>query len=354
MKLEEILKNNNLWLAKQNDICLASTVKVYRNISKFSFPGRLDGQKRKQVLSLLCELIGQNSELSNPECFLGENLTPVQKELLYEHFFSPDSFHQAHSGEGFVIDDFAKFLAVINIRNHLQLQMLDTNAELEKSWNKLVRIETELGKSIDFAFSKKFGFLTADFRSCGTALAVHIYLHLPALLSLEGMGSLEEKYALNGVELGTLQGSIRDTLVGGVLTIRNSHSLGVTEEGLIHSLQATATKLVMAEKSARSQLKAEGDAVLKDRISRALGLLTHSYCLETLETLDALSLLKLGLDLSWLKGLDYPLLNQLFVSNRRGHIATRLSLKDYKSDEMARARANFCTEQLKEVKLTFN
>ena len=161
-----------------------------RNLQKFKFPAKLDKAREQQIISLIFESMVKCPELVRPEIFRSEDLGPLQKEFLLEHFLVLDGFHQAHAGEGFVIDDSAEFLGVLNLADHIQLNLLDTHQENEKSWNKLVKIEAYLGKTLDFAFHPRFGFLTARPRHSGTALNVTLYLHFPAVIHTGNSQSL--------------------------------------------------------------------------------------------------------------------------------------------------------------------
>ncbi|MCB1119836.1 MAG: protein arginine kinase, partial [Chlamydiia bacterium] len=95
----------------------------------------------------------------------------------------------------------------------------------------------ELGKKIAYAFSPRFGFLTANPFLCGTGLQVRIFLQIPALIQ---SGLYEPFVKENGdpaVIAHSLQGKDGDW-VGDVVVLQNSCSLGVNEENIISSLRS--------------------------------------------------------------------------------------------------------------------
>ncbi len=141
----------NPWEQHAHHVWLASSLTLARNLQKFKFPSKLDKAREQQIISLIVENLGDCPELTKPELFRSEEITPLQKEFLFEHFLVTDGFYQAHAGEGFVIDESGEFLAVLNVNDHLQLNMLDTQQEIEKAWNRLVKVEGHLGKTLDFA-----------------------------------------------------------------------------------------------------------------------------------------------------------------------------------------------------------
>ncbi|MDP1880865.1 MAG: protein arginine kinase [Parachlamydiaceae bacterium] len=340
------------WEKNPNPIWLGSTVTLSRNLEKLNFPGKLATDKKKQIISLISKDLISSSHLKNPKLILAEEMPPIEKEFLVEHFLSEQGFNQTHIGEAFLLDDSGEFLAVINLQDHLFLHLLDVNEELEASWNQLIKIESQLNQSLNFAFSPKFGFLTSDPTQCGTALIVHVFLHLPALLYTDRLDDIVKKSQEEGIQYSGLQGNPTE-LIGDIVSFRNRYTLGLSEENILSSLRTLATKLVVEEKGVRQHLKNENEnelAVIKDKVSRAYAILLHSYQIEAVEALESLSLLKLGLDLEWLKGITQSELNKLLFSTRRGHLHCHYN-QIITLDKFPHLRAEFIHQALKNVEL---
>lgn len=347
-----LLCNENPWNNNSNNIWLGSTIILSRNLEKFKFPGKLPTDKRKQIISLLTRDLLASDQLKQPKLFRAEDMPPIEKEFLVEHFLSDQSFHQAYAGEAFVLDETGEFLAVLNLRDHLLLQWIDPREELENTWDRLVKIELGLNKSVSFAFSPKFGFLTSDPGVCGTGLKVTIFLHLPSLLHSDRLEEILKKHKDDGVEQTGLQGDPNE-VIGDIVAFHNSYTLGVTEENILSSLRTLATKLVVEEKGLRQHLKQENESEVveaKDKVSRAYAVLMHSYQIESIEALQALSLLKLGLDLNWLKGTTQTILNQLLFSSRRAHLLCHYGQK-ITQEELPHKRAEFIHKALHGLEL---
>lgn len=341
------------WNNNPNSIWLGSSLTLSRNLEKFKFPHKLPTDKRKQVISLVIHDLLKHEQLKNPKFFPAEEMPPVQKEFLVEHFLSQHSFHQTYVGEGFVWDETGEFLAVINLNDHLLLQVLDFQEELEKAWDRLVKLELQLNKSINFAFSSKFGFLTADWTQCGTGMVGYIFLHLPALFYTNQFEDMLKKYQEEGFELTGLQGDPHE-LVGDIVVFHNLYTLGLTEENILSSLRTLAMKLVMEEKSIREHFKKESEAevaAIKDKVSRAYAILLHSYQIEAVEALKALSLAKLGLDLEWITGTSQVTLNNLLFACRRAHLLCHQGEKKISPEQLPHRRAEFIHQSLKGLEL---
>lgn len=337
------------WERGSDQICLASTLKIYRNIDNYCFPGRLEEEKRHQLLEVLKQGIFSLDILDSPLFLKAEELSPIEKEYLFEHFLASESFHQAHVGEAFVIDQSGEFLAILNVRDHLQLQITDHSGDLEGTWNRLVKLEVALGRILSFSFSKSFGFLTAGLNHCGTGVSVHVYLHVPGLIHSGKLSMLLEENKDEYVKVVSMQGKI-DQPVGDIIVLSNTYSLGVTEENIINHVRQYLTKLIIAEKSSRTQLRNENNLLVRDKVARSLALLLHNYQLNTVETLNALGLCRLGVDLGWVKGVSETMLSKLFINCRRAHLTQSLSLGT-DVEEISKKRSEYVKKNIKKASL---
>lgn len=347
---DPIMSLSHPWDNNENTVWLASTVSLTRNVERFKFPGKLEADRQKQIISLISKGLLSNELLNKPQLYRAEEISPLQKEFLVEHFFSQYSFHQAHSGEAFIVDQTGEFLATINIRDHLHLHYLDCKNDLENTWNRLVAIETNLGKQVSYAFSPKYGFLTADYNLCGTALNVSLFLQVPALVHTSTIDDVLERLLDPTLTVTGIQGDPSE-IIGDVIVVQNNYTLGVNEEGIIAGLRGFATKLLMEENGTRQKIQNDNDDEIKDKVSRAFGILFHSYQIEAVEALNALSLLKLGLELDWVSGITIPQINQLFFQCRRSHLIKNHNA-GLKPEEIPHKRAEFIHRLLKEVHLT--
>lgn len=346
-----VYKLPSLWKPESHTVWLASTLNLTRNFTKYLFPNKLDKPRQHQVVSLVHESLKGCQELKSPALFRSEEIGPLEKEFLTEHFLHLGDFHQAHGGEGFILDERGMFLGAINLHNHLQLELIDTEQEIEKSWNKLIKIENCVGKSLDFAYNSRFGFLTNYPSHSGTGLVITLFLHIPAIIHLGELPELLEREKEEEIEIFGLQGTSTE-MIGDILVARNRCTLGLTEEYILTSLRMWATRAVVAEVSLRKRLMEENAEPIKNKIARALGLLTHAYQLETVEALNAFSLVKLGIELGWIKMTQTINLNEIFFNCRRAHLMHLLE-KKYTIPELPRKRAEYLHKVSAQLEVLF-
>lgn len=341
------------WETEINPIWLATSFTLHRNLSKFNFPPKLSENLYPQTLNSIKEPLLQSSLLDKPILLSAAETNALDKAYLFEHFLCGEGFQNTLSGQGFIVDNSGRFFAELNVQDHLQMQLIDTQGSWEKAWNQLNQMETDISASIEFAFSPKFGYLTSEPSHCGTGLIVQAFLHLPALIHMEQLQEALLKQKEEGITALGMGGSL-DELIGDIVVISNTYTLGVNEENILHSIHSMAMKLMALEKTLRSHLQNGDNTQIKDQMSRAFGLLLHSYQLQAKEALDALSLIKLGLQLDWVGGITDTKLNTLFFQCRRAHLLHSLGeTQIVDPQEVARKRAEYLHKNMQGVVLKF-
>lgn len=348
---EFLIRQTKPWSNNTNTIWLATTATLSRNIEKFKFPAKLSEDQRKQIISLVSNDLLKTEALVEPVLIRSEELGPVEKEFLMEHFLSEEGFQQAHTGEAFLLESSGEFLLCLNIKDHIQFTWIDCLGELEQMWGRLVKLESALGRIVTYAFSPSFGFLTADPSQCGTGLTVTVLAQPSALIQTGQIDEVVARLSNEALLITSLQGNPQE-MIGDLLAIRNRYTLGMTEENIIASLRSFITKLVVEESAARGQLHQHDNPEIKDKVSRAFGVLVHSYQLEAIEALNAISLLKLGTDLGWLQGITIDKLNELFFACRRAHLLFQYGEEKISQEEIPHKRAEFVHKALKNASLT--
>lgn len=347
-KLPSSFIESNPWKKKSHPIWPATTFTLKRNIARFNFPPRLSKGEMGRLLSLLSDshlkVFGNEQAVFYP----AEELPVLEKEFLFEHFLCEESFQNTGSGQGLAVAVKGHFLGLFNFRDHISMQWIDCGDSWDETWSQLADYEKAIGSELAYAFSPKFGYLTSQLPDCGTALTVCAYVHIPALSHTGQLPAL--LHNLEEVRAVGMEGTT-EHLLGDFVLLKNAFTLGVAEEGILRSVHLAATKLVGAETAARKKMVEEKNAVVKDLISRAYGLLLHSYQLSTREALGALSMIKFGIDLGWVNGISDQEINALFLQVRRAHLLHQIERPTEDPQTIQHDRAAFLHKRLKTVQL---
>ncbi len=340
------------WNHNANTIWPATSFFLHRNIMQYPFPLKLNETTSSQLLLKLKEVCEKIPDMKTFSYLPAELLTPQEKEFLSEHFLSSEGWQNISKGQAFIVDPSGHFLGLINAEDHLILQWIDCKGDWEKSWSALNTIEMAIGEQVDFAFSSRFGYLTTDPKWSGTGLLVSCYLHLPCLIASGQLTQLLLTHTEPSVSIAGMLGNMEE-LLGDFLILKNNYTLGLTEQTILRDLHITATKLILSERAQRIKYQEKASAEIKDAISRAYGLLMHSYQLETKEALDAISKIKLGIDLGWVKGMLDQEINELFFRCRKAHLEQTHKEVCLDKKELAHTRAEYLHKQLRQTTLTF-
>lgn len=350
IEITPLYHSKPFWHHNSHEVVLASSLKLLRNLNKFQFVTKADEKARRQLLKFISSALLEHKKLTKPQLFSAEATSGECKELLVERYLFTEGINQAYSGEAFVLDQSGMFLGIINLVEHLQLQLIDQGDRIDDLLQKLASIESNLSESLDFAYHNRFGFLTAVPYHCGTGLIASMILHLPALIHQKQLDNILKKHHQEEVQAFGL--GDEKIFTADLVILQNKPTIGVSEEKIVSSLQSLSQRLCVAEISSRKALQLQPDEQILDKISRSFGLARHSYKIDTAEAMEAMSLIKLGAHLGLVTGLNTTTATKLLFDVQRAHLKIA-TYKDEDSQDLSHARALFLHKQLSNVQLSF-
>ncbi len=299
----------NFWAKNDNSIWLASSLRILRNLKTHLFPQKLSSEYLSDLTQMLVHPLKHCPEFKKGTLFLFKDLNPKDKQFLFEYYLTHNNYQSYQHGEGLFLDPSFRFHILINTSDHLAIHFIDPTNHLEQTWNKFLQIENTLCHEIEFAFSPKFGFLTANSHNCGTGLHVDLFLHLPALRYQNRLKEELQKISSKSLSIRSLHGH-SDHFLGDIVVLTNVQTIGASEEQILKIMHNLALNLILAEKKARTENQIE----LKNFVSKAFGTLKHAFQLEIEETLNHLSLCKLGVELGWIRNVEIHQINEMIFS----------------------------------------
>ncbi|MDN3504941.1 MAG: hypothetical protein P0S95_05135 [Rhabdochlamydiaceae bacterium] len=346
-KLPDSLFKASPWSKNSTPIWPLSTFVLHRNLKEKLFPEKLDEKELNKLKNQIKAVLLNSKVLKNPTFLDIDELSQRDREYLYEHFNTLQEMKNFRSGQGFCLDETNNVLITVNFIDHICIHVNDSNSQWDETYKKMNSIDQELNSFLQFAYTEQFGFLTADPSFCGTGLVIESLLHIPLLLQekkpIEIIHHMD-----NGIMLASLARNLDFT--GDIGIIQNNYTLGTSEDQIIHLLHTNALKLMGLEKELQQKVEEKPSAVIKDKISRAIGTLTSSFQMDTKEALSALSMIKLGIQLNWIKGSDIKEVNKLFFDIQRAHL---MQLSDVEPDikELPEHRSHFLKSTLSNLSL---
>ena len=322
MNIDEILSSPTAAAEREgpsNKIVWSSRVRLARNITNTPFPGwakksvRVDAFQniRKNVLKLKTMKGSFETEM--------DQLTTLEKQILVErHLISRE--HAAKSnGSGLVLSKDESISVMINEEDHLRMQALLPGLQIKNAWVTIDKFDSQLEKGLEFAYSKKRGYLTACPTNLGTGIRVSAMLHLPGLVLSEQINQIIQAVNKLGLAVRGLYGEGTEAL-GNVFQVSNQMTLGETESDIVERLNKVLLQIVDHEENARIKLIDNKPKMLYNHIGRAYGILANAHSISSKETMNLLSLLRLGMDMQMFPGTSQALINELIIITQPAHL----------------------------------
>jgi len=314
MKLTEISGGINEWFSGQgplSDVVISSRIRLARNLAGHKFLAACTVAEKGEILRILKDVL-MGLELGDEIFYIGVDKAPVlEKRFLVERHLISQHHAFGKGPRGAVIARREFFTAMINEEDHLRLQVLRAGCQLPACYEQIDRIDNAIEQKVDYAFSPKYGYLTACPTNLGTGIRVSVMLHLPALK----MTSQIEKFLNAAKALGlAVRGLFGEgtEAAGDFYQLSNQISLGVSEKEIVSRFESTIIpEIVEYEHAARNQLLSKDAGILDDKISRALALLKNANLISSQEALFLLSHIRLGLNMHKFQGASTPAIDRL-------------------------------------------
>ncbi len=328
-------------------IVMSSRVRLARNLREHAFPGWAKKPERVKILETILPAVSALPEMADSFGEAMDNLTALDKQLLVErHLISRE--HAAKSvGSGLVVDRAESFCVLINEEDHLRMQALRPGFQTREAWLAIDKLDSALEKKLNYAFDDGLGYLTACPTNLGTGIRVSAMLHLPGLVLGEQINPIIQSVNKLGLAVRGLYGEGTEAL-GNVFQVSNQMTLGESETVIVERLEKVLGQIVEHEENARQMLMEKKPKVVYNHIGRAYGVLANAHSISSKETMNLLSLLRLGVDMAMFPGTQRGLVDELFLTTQPAHLQKQVSDK-LTAEERDLLRADMVREQLKSV-----
>ena len=347
MVLDDLLNNTGEWIRCTGPVCdivMSSRVRLARNLASYPFAHWASKKEQEAILGISKESILSLKKLKGSLFVEIGKLDPIDKQFLVErHLMSKEHMIDSEN-KGLSVGQDEVISIMINEEDHLRMQVMKSGFNLKEAWQIINDVDTDLGNSLDFAYSVDFGYLTACPTNTGTGMRASVMLHLPSLVMTKQIGKVLQAITKLSLTARGLYGEGTEAS-GNFFQISNQVSLGHKEEDIIDNIERIIKQIVDHEQSARETLLLQNKEALEDRIWRAYGTLKSAHIITSTETIDLLSLARLGVDLGVIKQADRALINELFVVTQPAHLQ-KLEKKKLSPNQRDVKRAEIIREKL--------
>jgi len=328
-------------------IVMSSRVRLARNLRDASFPGWAKKPERVKILETILPAICALPEMSDSFAEAMDNLTALDKQILVERHLISREHAAKNVGSGIVLNREESFCVMINEEDHLRMQALRPGFQIREAWNAIDQLDSALEKKLNYAFDNELGYLTACPTNLGTGIRVSAMLHLPGLVLAEQINPIIQSVNKLGLAVRGLYGEGTEAL-GNVFQVSNQMTLGESETVIVERLEKVLGQIIEHEENARQSLMEKKPKTVFNHIGRAYGILANAHSISSKETMNLLSLLRLGIDLNLFPGTPRALVDELLLVTQPAHLQKQISDK-LSAEERDLLRADMVRERLKNV-----
>ncbi len=322
MEIKDLSDNTGEWLrgtGKESDIVISSRIRLARNITGYPFLSRANLKQRREIESLLRKVIIERNIAQDVSYVNLNRATAVDKLFLVERHLISKEHAEGEGERGVAFGKSETVSLMINEEDHLRIQVIRSGFELKNTWDTIDEIDNILGENLNFAFSSRFGFLTACPTNVGTGMRVSVMLHLPALGMTKHIEKVFNAVGKLGLVVRGLYGE--GTKVSGDLyQISNQFALGKSEKEILSIIESVIPRITSYERMARKALVLESKDQLEDRIWRSYGMLKAARMITSEEILQLLSQVRMGVNIGLIDDIEMQTLNELFVLTLPAHL----------------------------------
>jgi protein arginine kinase len=351
MNLDSLLPNLGEWLrgtGPESDVVVSTRIRLARNLADYPFTNRATHSQKSEIVQRARDAIAKVNLQPQLDYLDVPTMPALDRQFLVERQLISRELAAVLDGpRGVAIDGKESISVMVNEEDHLRLQVLRSGFALEEAWADIDKLDDELEARLSYSFHAQFGYLTACPTNVGTGLRASVMLHLPAL----GLTKQIEKVfrSLQKINLAVrgLHGE-GSRAFGDLYQISNQVTLGKPEPKILGEIREVIQMILQYERQARDALMKERRQGEQDRVARALGTLSSATMITAEETMELLSVVRLGIHLRLINGVPATTVNQLFIQTQAAHLQ-KLVGHSLDGEDRNAARAKYLKTRLREL-----
>ena len=330
-------KNIANWIfnkGSEDNIVLYSKVSIYRNLENIRFHHHMDKNEFDKVDSILQKNI-EDLNINLTKIKLA-NIKPCEIKILKENLTIPKKRNLLNAT--LYTNEKWSTSILINSNEHLEIQTIARGLELKNCFKTANDIENKLDEKIDFAFDKKFGYLTSSPQKIGTAMNLTVAISIPAILwkTPENIDYFINKFSKLGFDLSLLSIGKKNIPI---LTITNKVMIGIKEKDILKKTLDIVCDILDKEKNIRSRIKKLYKIKIEDRICRSKAILSSAKILNYGEIIKYSFWLRMGLYYDMLKDIKIDDLYYMLFAAKNNHLQIQ-NINNGKEKNIKEIRAN--------------
>lgn len=276
-------------------IIVGGQVCLVRNLDSLPFQDKMTREQRQQLLELVRRaVLAEEDNLEMHFTYIPlsgdarSNLGSLVSTLAIPPYMIGDT-----GGEGLLLSEDESVSILVGGKEHLCIQASCAEKQIRRALRTANRVDDAINRHLSYAFSFKYGYLTANPLYTGTGLQVSYLLHLHYLEKSRKISKIEKEFSQYGFSLRQ-HFSGEGEAPGCIYRIKNRKTLGLSEAETLSALEFLAGSLMQSENTTFMHRSFEEEQKDLDQMYRAYGLLRYARDLDCEEAQNYLSFLRLA------------------------------------------------------------
>ncbi len=342
------IKPDGPWIdadGPQGDVVMSCRVRLARNIAGFPFVNSASEAQQREVVNMARHVL-LDSSLADGMLWVDlKESTEQDRRILVERHLISKNLASGDIDRAVAVSGDETLSVMVNEEDHLRMQILASGLRLGEIFQRINEVDDAIESKLDYAFSKRWGYLTACPTNMGTGIRFSVMMHLPALKITSEIERVRRATKDLHLAVRGYYGEGSES-AGDLYQISNQVTLGLTEENLLAEFQdKILPQIIEYEHQARRVLVERNETLLEDRLNRALGILRSARLLGAEEAMKLLSRVRLGVHLGRVTEVDPAVLQRLFLQVQPAHLQM-LAGEKLNPDNLRETRATIVRQAL--------
>ncbi len=315
------------WYAEpgsDNDVVLASRVRLARNLTQFCFPASIKSDDAERVQSLVFDAFNHLPSADRFQMVRMSNIDSAGRKILAERgVISSDSGFEPW--RAVLVRNDGVVSATVNMEDHLRLAVFRPGFNFESAWDELDNLDGDLQHHLRFSALADFGYLSQNFDSVGTGLRVSALVSLPALSFTGVLERVIRDLMAQGFLIRGYYGFGGAESLGALYQLSNMHCAEGSAASQLSRMDTTVRKIIELERKSREELLNTMPTTIEDIVYRAVVVARYARFIQLNEGVELVSRIKLALNLGLVQGVDDSTLTALLYRVQPAHLNFVLS-----------------------------
>lgn len=186
------------WLgrdAPHSDVVLSTRSRLLRNLRGHRFPHRADGDELQLILKEILSSVRD----SGLDFSIHRHISNAEREYLVGCRLASPDFEWSKPGRALMLNEHRSLSVMVNEEDHLRIQALTAGWSSETAQRLSATCVQELGQSLEFAHSPRFGHLAASPYNAGRGQRLSAMFHLIGLAQSRRLPAVLKALAQEGI-----------------------------------------------------------------------------------------------------------------------------------------------------------